>query len=112
MSSLFTGRRTKFLALVFWLVVVGLAGPLSGKLTDAQQNDVADSKREVLSILAVEPDMELAFDDAVIKNQVRCWTESRRAMFWPDAGCHTPWSEEIGVQENATGQMRHSQNVG
>ena len=41
MSSLFTGRRTKFLALVFWLLVVGLAGPLSGKLTDAQQNDVA-----------------------------------------------------------------------
>src|SRR5918993_5589110 len=40
-SSLFTGRRTKFLTLVFWLVVVGLAGPLSGKLTDAQQNDVA-----------------------------------------------------------------------
>jgi RND superfamily putative drug exporter len=40
-SGLFTGRRTKFLTLVFWLLVVGLAGPLSGKLTDAQQNDVA-----------------------------------------------------------------------
>jgi putative drug exporter of the RND superfamily len=40
-SGLVTGRRTKFLVLVFWLLVVGLAGPLSGKLTDAQQNDVA-----------------------------------------------------------------------
>ena len=33
-------------------------------------------------------------------------------MFWPDAGGHTPWREEIGVQENAAGQMRHSQDVG
>ena len=41
LSSLFTGRRSKFLVLIFWLVVVGLAGPLSGKLTDAQQNDTA-----------------------------------------------------------------------
>ena len=41
LSSLFTGRRSKFLVLIFWLVVVGLAGPLSGKLTDAQENDTA-----------------------------------------------------------------------
>ncbi len=41
MIGLITGRRSKFLVLVFWLVVVGLAGPLSGKLTDAQQNDAA-----------------------------------------------------------------------
>ena len=41
LSSLFTGRRSKFLVLAFWLLVVGLAVPLSGKLTDAQQNDVA-----------------------------------------------------------------------
>jgi RND superfamily putative drug exporter len=41
LTSLFTGRRSKFLTLVFWLLVVGVAGPLSGKLTDAQQNDVA-----------------------------------------------------------------------
>jgi putative drug exporter of the RND superfamily len=40
-SGLFTGRRTKFLTLVFWLLLVGVAGPLSGKLTDAQENDVA-----------------------------------------------------------------------
>src|SRR5437762_12965352 len=33
------GRRTKWLVLVFWLVVVALAGPLSGKLTGAEKND-------------------------------------------------------------------------
>ena len=40
-ASLLTGRRTKFLVLVFWLLVVGLAGPLAGKLTGAQENDTA-----------------------------------------------------------------------
>ena len=40
-ASLLTGRRTKFLVLVFWLVLVGIAGPLAGKLTGAQENDTA-----------------------------------------------------------------------
>jgi hypothetical protein len=71
-----------------------------------QQNDVAGSKHEFLSILAVDPDTELTLDDVVIKNQVRCWPESGRAMFWRDAGGHTPWREEIGVQENAASQVR------
>jgi hypothetical protein len=77
-----------------------------------QQNDVACSKHEALSIPAVDPDTEFTFDDIVIKNQVRCWPESGRAMFWPDTGGHTPWRGEIGVQENAASQMRHSQDVG
>src|SRR6185437_6195275 len=33
------GRRTKWLILVFWLIVVAIAGPLSGKLTGAEKND-------------------------------------------------------------------------
>src|SRR5262245_13016813 len=33
------GRRTKWAVLVFWLIVVALAGPLSGKLTGAEQNN-------------------------------------------------------------------------
>ncbi|HEU5420521.1 MAG TPA: MMPL family transporter [Streptosporangiaceae bacterium] len=33
------GRRTKWLVLVFWLIVVVLAGPLAGKLTGAEKND-------------------------------------------------------------------------
>jgi hypothetical protein len=35
-----------------------------------QQNNVAGSKHEFLSILAVDPDTELTLDDVVIKNQV------------------------------------------
>jgi RND superfamily putative drug exporter len=33
------GRRTKWAVLAFWLIVVALAGPLSGKLTGAEKND-------------------------------------------------------------------------
>jgi hypothetical protein len=33
-------------------------------------------------------------------------------MFWRDAGGHTPWRKEIGMQEHAASQMRHSQDVG
>jgi hypothetical protein len=77
-----------------------------------QQNDVTGSKHEALSILAVDPDTEFTLDDVVIKNQMRCWPESGRAMFWRYAGRHTPWRKEIGVQEHAASQMRHSQNVG
>jgi RND superfamily putative drug exporter len=40
-ASLITGRRSKFLVLVFWLIVVFAAGPLAGKLTGAQKNDAA-----------------------------------------------------------------------
>ena len=34
-----SGRRTKWAVLVFWLIIVALAGPLSGKLTGAEKND-------------------------------------------------------------------------
>jgi RND superfamily putative drug exporter len=33
------GRRTKWVVLVFWLIVVAAAGPLSGKLMGAEKND-------------------------------------------------------------------------
>ncbi|HMD92256.1 MAG TPA: MMPL family transporter [Trebonia sp.] len=35
------GRRTKWLVLVFWLILVAVAGPLSGKLTGAEKNDAS-----------------------------------------------------------------------
>ncbi len=35
------GRRTKWIVLAFWVLVLALAGPLSAKLTGAQENDSA-----------------------------------------------------------------------
>jgi putative drug exporter of the RND superfamily len=34
-----SGRRAKWAVVVFWLVIVALAGPLSGQLTGAEKND-------------------------------------------------------------------------
>src|SRR6266566_10035819 len=50
------GRRTKWLVLVFWLVVVFAAGPLSGKLTGAEKNDAQSwlpPKAESTQVLAL-----------------------------------------------------------
>jgi RND superfamily putative drug exporter len=38
-TRIIVGRKTKYVVVLFWLVVVALAGPLAGKLTGAQKND-------------------------------------------------------------------------
>jgi putative drug exporter of the RND superfamily len=38
-AGLPAGRRTKWVVVVFWLIVVAVAGPLAGKLGSAEQND-------------------------------------------------------------------------
>jgi putative drug exporter of the RND superfamily len=51
------GRRTKWLVLVFWLVLVAIAGPLSGKLTGAEQNNTSSwlpPKAESTQVLNLE----------------------------------------------------------
>ena len=50
------GRRTKWLVLVFWLILVVVAGPLSGKLTGAEKNDAQSwlpPKAESTQVLAL-----------------------------------------------------------
>jgi len=39
LAALVCGRRTKWLVLVFWLIVLGVLGPLAGKLSGAEKND-------------------------------------------------------------------------
>jgi RND superfamily putative drug exporter len=38
-AAVVCGRRTKWLVLVFWLIVLAVLGPLAGKLTGAEKND-------------------------------------------------------------------------
>ncbi|MGN9913694.1 MMPL family transporter [Phytohabitans sp. LJ34] len=38
-AGLLTGRRTKYLIIVFWLIVVAIAAPLAGKLTSVEDNE-------------------------------------------------------------------------
>jgi RND superfamily putative drug exporter len=39
LAALPCGRRTKWLVLIFWVVLLSLSGPLAGKLNGAQKND-------------------------------------------------------------------------
>jgi putative drug exporter of the RND superfamily len=41
MATAPSGRRVKWLVLVGWLIIVAVAGPLSGKLTGAEKNDAS-----------------------------------------------------------------------
>jgi putative drug exporter of the RND superfamily len=41
MAGLPCGRWTKWIVVVLWLVILGIAGPLAGKLTGAQKNDAS-----------------------------------------------------------------------
>src|SRR6201999_3173019 len=51
-----SGRRAKWGVVVFWLIIVALAGPLSGKLTGAEKNDssswlaATDASTQVLNL--------------------------------------------------------------
>jgi RND superfamily putative drug exporter len=38
-AGLITGRRTKYVVVLFWLVLVAIAAPLAGKLTDVEKNE-------------------------------------------------------------------------
>jgi RND superfamily putative drug exporter len=49
-----SGRKTKWLVLVLWILIVAIAGPLAGKLTGAEKNDASawlPSKAESTQVL-------------------------------------------------------------
>src|SRR4051794_25078087 len=59
-TRVIVGRRTKWLVLLFWIVLVAVAGPFAGKLTGAQKNDAKNwlpGKAESTKVL----DLQTAF---------------------------------------------------
>src|SRR3984957_4721122 len=55
--ALASGRRAKWAVVVFWLIIVALAGPLSGKLTGAEKNDASSwlpAKAESTQVLNLQ----------------------------------------------------------
>src|SRR6202034_1103463 len=52
-----SGRRAKWGVVVFWLIIVALAGPLSGKLMSAEKNDASSwlpAKAESTQVLNLQ----------------------------------------------------------
>jgi hypothetical protein len=84
------GRRAKWAVLVFWLIIVAVAGPLAGKLTGAEKNDSSawlPAKAESTKVLAMQsrfqsPDI---FTGVVVYDRPSGLTSADRAKAVTDA---------------------------
>jgi RND superfamily putative drug exporter len=66
-ASRVSGRRFKWVVLVFWLVLAGLAAPLAAGLTDQQSNEIASwLPGDAESTKALERQLELGSDPDTI----------------------------------------------
>jgi len=85
-----SGRRTKWAVLVFWLIIVALAGPLSGKLTGAEKNDSSawlPAKAESTKVLDLQSQFQSPniFTGVVVYDRPSGLTSADRAKAVADA---------------------------
>ena len=89
-----SGRRTKWAVLVFWLIIVALAGPLSSKLTGAEKNDSSawlPPKAESTKVLNLQGRYQSPniFTAVVVYDRPNGLTSADRAKAAADAGQFT-----------------------
>jgi putative drug exporter of the RND superfamily len=85
-----SGRRAKWAVLVFWLIVVAVAGPLAGKLTGAEKNDSSawlPAKAESTKVLDLQSRFQSPniFDGVVVYYRSSGLTSADRAKAVADA---------------------------
>ena len=85
-----SGRRTKWAVLVFWLVIVAVAAPLSGKLTGAEKNDSSawlPAKAESTQVLNLQSRFQSPniFTGVVVYDRPSGLTSADRAKAAADA---------------------------
>src|ERR1700691_3090968 len=85
-----SGRRTKWAVLVFWLIIVAVAGPLAGKLTGAEQNDASawlPAKPESTKVLDLQSRFQSPniFAGVVVYDRPAGLTSADRAKAGADA---------------------------
>ncbi|GAB3181269.1 MMPL family transporter [Micromonospora palomenae] len=105
LAGLPSGRRSKYALIVFWLVLVAVAGPLSIKLSEVQNNDTlgmlpagVESSRAVERAEAAFPDSEkpvaiaVYVRDSGLTDADRAKAEADRAVFvrYADGGAVSP----------------------
>src|SRR5215471_16875278 len=84
------GRRTKWLVVVFWLVVVAAVGPLSGKLMGAEKNDASawlPAKAESTKVVNLQAEVQSPniFPAVVVYSRSSGVTPADRAKAAADA---------------------------
>jgi RND superfamily putative drug exporter len=85
-----SGRRTKWLVLVFWLIIVAAAGPLAGKLTGAEKNDASSwlpAKAESTKVVNLQASFQSpnVFPGVVVYSRPSGVTPADRAKATADA---------------------------
>jgi RND superfamily putative drug exporter len=85
-----SGRRTKWLVLVFWLILVAAAGPLAGKLTGAEKNDASSwlpAKAESTKVVNLQASFQSpnVFSGVVVYSRPSGITPADRAKATADA---------------------------
>lgn len=93
------GRRTKWAVLVFWLIIVVVAGPLAGKLTGAEKNDSSawlPAKAESTKVLDLQSRFQSPniFTGVVVYSRPSGLTSADRAKARTDA---TGFAQVAGV---------------
>jgi RND superfamily putative drug exporter len=88
--SVASGRRAKWAVVVFWLVIVAVAGPLSGKLTGAEKNDSSSwlpAKAESTKVLDLQSRFQSPniFTAVVVYDRPSGLTSADRAKATADA---------------------------
>ncbi|HEV2452416.1 MAG TPA: MMPL family transporter [Streptosporangiaceae bacterium] len=85
-----SGRRTKWAVLVFWLIIVGVLGPLAGKLNNAEKNDASawlPPKAESTQVLNLQSRFQSPniFTAVVVYHRPSALTSADRAKAVADA---------------------------
>ncbi len=88
--TLASGRRAKWAVVVFWLIIVAVAGPLSGKLTGAEKNDSSSwlpAKAESTKVLDLQSQFQSPniFTAVVVYDRPSGLTSADRAKAVADA---------------------------
>ena len=102
--TLASGRRIKWAVLVFWVVIVAVAAPLSGKLTGAEKNDSSSwlpAKAESTKVLNLQSRFQSPniFTAVVVYDRPSGLTSADRAKAAADA------SQFAGVTGVVRGQV-------
>src|SRR3984885_11728237 len=87
--TLASGRRAKWAVVVFWLIIVALAGPLSGKLMGAEKNDASSwlpAKAESTQVVSLQSKIQSpnVFTAVVVYDRPSRLTSADRAKVAAD----------------------------
>ena len=98
-----SGRRAKWGVVVFWLIIVALAGPLSGKLTGAEKNDSSSwlpAKAESTQVLNLQSKIQSPniFTAVVVYDRPSGLTSADKAKATADRAKFTSVSGVVRAQ--------------